>query len=100
MAAYGRTALVSALARHFSGRRSCVRKFLETNHSLRVVSNVKYGLGRESHVCSVDPVKVTFSWATQRRALSSEVSAGFRHVSVTVSRCISATKVPYTAFTQ
>ncbi|XP_060738655.1 G-rich sequence factor 1 [Tachysurus vachellii] len=73
MAAYGRTALVSAFVRHFSGSRSsCVRKFLDTNQSMRVVCNVKYRQGRESHVCSVHPVKATFSWATQRRSLSSE----------------------------
>ncbi|XP_058230318.1 G-rich sequence factor 1 isoform X2 [Hemibagrus wyckioides] len=74
MAVYGRTALVSALVRHFSGSRSsCVRlKFLETNQSMRVVSNVKYGLGRESYVFPVNPVKAPFSWATQRRSLSSE----------------------------
>ncbi|KAK3514393.1 hypothetical protein QTP70_017605 [Hemibagrus guttatus] len=72
MAAYGRLALVSALVRHFSGSRSsCFRKFLETNQSMRVVSNVKYGLWRERYV-SVNPVKATFSWATQRRSLTSE----------------------------
>lgn len=81
MAAYGRTALVSALVRHFSGRSSsCFRKFLETNQSLRVVSNVNYALERESHVWSVNPAKASFSWTSQHRALCSEVSTGLGHV--------------------
>ncbi|XP_053510239.1 G-rich sequence factor 1 [Ictalurus furcatus] len=73
MAACVRTALVSAIVRHFSGgRSSCVRKLLETNQRLRVVSNVKFGLERDSHVWAVNPAKAPFSWDTQRRALSSE----------------------------
>ncbi|KAB5528574.1 hypothetical protein PHYPO_G00141790 [Pangasianodon hypophthalmus] len=69
MAASGRTALVSALVRHFSGRRSCVRKLLETSQSLRLVSAAKSAVERERLVSSVS----TFSWATQHRALSTEI---------------------------
>lgn len=81
MAAHGSAARVTALVRHFSSRSSsCFRKFLETHQSLRAACAVKHGLERESRVCSANPVKPAVSWATQHRALSSEVSRRFQFV--------------------